>query len=511
MTRTAERERSTAETQIRLSLDLDGGESSASTGVGFLDHMLDLLARHGRLGLKVEANGDLETGAHHTVEDVGIVLGQALDEALGDRAGIRRYGSAVVPMDESLAECAIDISGRPLCVFDAELPATSIAGFDTELAEEFFRAVANSAKLTLHVSRPLRDQRPPHDRGLLQGLRTRIARRRLDRSRGERRALDQGNVESSEHASNLHPRLRHGQPALGREGARARRRDGQDRQRPCDDPLRRRPDPPRRRRLPQGDGQHPATWPRRADRGAAHRRRAGPRHLPWPAASLRIDRRARRGDGPRSAAGRRQRPRCAGAEGPAHRLVAGSLGKRVARWSRGSSPRRPSTSSTPSPRGPSPVCCSARPPTATASPSRPRARASSASSSTPRSRVPPACACSRTSPASAPQCRRRRSDLDPLPGDRHPWRPGRTPAAGRLRARDDLRRRPGRRRTALGRGRSGVPARGRPRRCQGRRTEEPRARASHRRRGRLSDPGRRWPARARLPWQRCSRPAPSAW
>jgi imidazoleglycerol-phosphate dehydratase len=153
MSRTAEKERSTAETQIRLSLDLDGGANlGAVTGVGFLDHMLDLLARHGRLGLKVEASGDLETGAHHTVEDVGIVLGQALDEALGDRAGIRRYGSAVVPMDESLAECAIDISGRPLCVFDADLPPTSIAGFDTELAEELFRAVANNAKLTLHIS-----------------------------------------------------------------------------------------------------------------------------------------------------------------------------------------------------------------------------------------------------------------------------------------------------------------------------------------------------------------------
>jgi imidazoleglycerol-phosphate dehydratase len=152
MSRISERQRSTAETQIRLVLDLDGGEATASTGVGFLDHMLDLLARHGRLGLRVEADGDLETGAHHTVEDVGIVLGQALDEALGDRTGIKRYGSAVVPMDESLAECAIDISGRPMCVFDAELPVASIAGFDTELAEEFFRAVANGAKLTLHVS-----------------------------------------------------------------------------------------------------------------------------------------------------------------------------------------------------------------------------------------------------------------------------------------------------------------------------------------------------------------------
>jgi imidazoleglycerol-phosphate dehydratase len=150
--RSVTRERTTAETEIRLALDLDGGESGAATGIGFLDHMLDLLARHGGLGLNVEASGDLETGAHHTVEDVGIVFGQALDEALADRAGIRRYGSALVPMDESLAECAIDISGRPLCVFDADLPVTTIAGFDTELAEEFFRAVANAAKLTLHVS-----------------------------------------------------------------------------------------------------------------------------------------------------------------------------------------------------------------------------------------------------------------------------------------------------------------------------------------------------------------------
>jgi imidazoleglycerol-phosphate dehydratase len=151
MARTATKERKTQETEIRLELDLDGGEAAISTGVGFLDHMLELLARHGRLGLRVEATGDLETGAHHTTEDVGIVLGQALDAALGDRAGIRRYGSALVPMDESLGECAIDISGRPYCAFDAQLPATSIAGFDTELAEEFFRAVANSAKLTLHV------------------------------------------------------------------------------------------------------------------------------------------------------------------------------------------------------------------------------------------------------------------------------------------------------------------------------------------------------------------------
>ena len=154
MSRTSQKQRQTAETQIRLSLDLDGGEASAETGVGFLDHMLDLLARHGRLDLTVNVTGDLHTGSHHTVEDVGIVFGQALDEALGDRAGIRRYGSALVPMDESLAECAIDISGRPYCDFAADLPVVSIAGFDSELAEEFFRAVANSAKLTLHITVP---------------------------------------------------------------------------------------------------------------------------------------------------------------------------------------------------------------------------------------------------------------------------------------------------------------------------------------------------------------------
>jgi imidazoleglycerol-phosphate dehydratase len=151
MSRTAEIDRKTKETEVSLQLDLDGGEASASTGVGFLDHMLDLLARHGRLGMKLEAKGDLETGAHHTTEDVGIVLGQAIDEALGDRAGIRRYGFATVPMDEALAECAIDISGRPLTVFEAELPEVTIAGFDAELAEEFFRAVSSNAKMTLHV------------------------------------------------------------------------------------------------------------------------------------------------------------------------------------------------------------------------------------------------------------------------------------------------------------------------------------------------------------------------
>jgi imidazoleglycerol-phosphate dehydratase len=151
MSRRAKIERTTRETTITVEVDLDGGEVAASTGVGFFDHMLDLLGRHGRLGLQVEARGDLETGAHHTVEDVGIAIGQSLDSALGDRAGIRRYGHALVPMDEALGECALDISGRPLCLFEAELAPVSIAGFDADLAGEFFRAVATNGKLTLHL------------------------------------------------------------------------------------------------------------------------------------------------------------------------------------------------------------------------------------------------------------------------------------------------------------------------------------------------------------------------
>ncbi len=152
MTRTATIERKTGETDVQLSLSLDGtGEGTRSTGVGFLDHMLDLLARHGRLDLDVEVSGDLETGAHHTAEDTAIVIGQALDAALGDRTGIVRYGSATVPMDEARASCAIDISGRPLTVFEAELPPGATGGFEHELTEEFFRALANSAKLTLHL------------------------------------------------------------------------------------------------------------------------------------------------------------------------------------------------------------------------------------------------------------------------------------------------------------------------------------------------------------------------
>ena len=152
MSRTGDINRQTKETDVRLTLALDGsGAGERRTGVGFLDHMLDLVARHGRLDLDIAVTGDLETGGHHTVEDTGICLGQALDAALGDRSGIARYGQATVPMDEARAACALDISGRPYCAFAADLPPGDIAGFEHELAEEFFRAVATNARLTLHV------------------------------------------------------------------------------------------------------------------------------------------------------------------------------------------------------------------------------------------------------------------------------------------------------------------------------------------------------------------------
>ena len=152
MSRAAEVRRATAETDVRVSVELDGaGLSDVSTGVGFFDHMLTLLARHSLIDLEVEATGDLETGSHHTVEDVGITFGQAVSQALGDRAGIERYGWALVPMDECLAQAAIDLSGRPYTALDVPLPDVVIGGFETEALGEFLRGFANHAGLTLHV------------------------------------------------------------------------------------------------------------------------------------------------------------------------------------------------------------------------------------------------------------------------------------------------------------------------------------------------------------------------
>jgi imidazoleglycerol-phosphate dehydratase len=150
--RSAHIERKTSETKVDVSLSLDGGAVHAATGVPFFDHMLDQLGRHGRLGLEVSAEGDLEIDAHHTVEDVGIALGEALTQALGDKTGITRYGDATVPMEECLAHAALDISGRPLLVYRAEIPAESIGQFDVGLAEEFLQALCRSGGLTLHIT-----------------------------------------------------------------------------------------------------------------------------------------------------------------------------------------------------------------------------------------------------------------------------------------------------------------------------------------------------------------------
>ena len=152
MSRTATLSRKTAETQIEVSVNIDGtGTIDAKTGVGFFDHMLTHIAKHGLFDIKVDAKGDLEIDAHHTVEDVGICLGKAFAQALGDMKGIVRFGHAVVPMDETLAEVAIDFSGRPFLAFNADLPRAKVGEFDSELTEEFFRAFAVNSRTTLHV------------------------------------------------------------------------------------------------------------------------------------------------------------------------------------------------------------------------------------------------------------------------------------------------------------------------------------------------------------------------
>ena len=150
--RQAEIIRKTGETDIRILLNADGtGEREISTGVGFLDHMLELFARHGRFDLKVACAGDTRVDDHHTTEDIGIALGLALDKALGDRKGITRYGQTILPMDESLILSAVDLSGRGLLAYDLQIPTEKVGTFDTELTEEFFRALAHNARMTLHL------------------------------------------------------------------------------------------------------------------------------------------------------------------------------------------------------------------------------------------------------------------------------------------------------------------------------------------------------------------------
>jgi imidazoleglycerol-phosphate dehydratase len=152
MTRTAQIRRETGETRIDFSLDLDGsGQSELATGVGFFDHMLTLLAKHSLIDLKIKAEGDLHVDAHHTVEDVGICLGRGLVQALGDKAGSRRYGHCTLPMDEVLVTSAIDLGGRPFFVWNAAVPIETLGIFNSQLAEEFWRAVSSSGLMNLHV------------------------------------------------------------------------------------------------------------------------------------------------------------------------------------------------------------------------------------------------------------------------------------------------------------------------------------------------------------------------
>ena len=154
MSRTAVRSRTTKETSIDIAIDLDGGDVDCSTGLPFFDHMLDQLGKHGQFGLKVHAEGDLEIDAHHTVEDVGIALGACFGEALGDKAGVRRFATAACPLDEALVEVALDLSGRPFLVYEIEPPGEKILGdppFDPQLVEEFWRAFVMTSGVTLHI------------------------------------------------------------------------------------------------------------------------------------------------------------------------------------------------------------------------------------------------------------------------------------------------------------------------------------------------------------------------
>ncbi|MES9832944.1 MAG: imidazoleglycerol-phosphate dehydratase HisB [Candidatus Thiodiazotropha sp. LLP2] len=152
MQRTAQVERNTLETQISVSIDLDGtGESSFATGVPFLDHMLDQIARHGLIDMKVTAKGDLHIDAHHTVEDIGITLGQALSKAVGDKKGIRRYGHAYVPLDEAMSRVVVDFSGRPGLTYEVDFSRARIGDFDVDLFQEFFQGLVNHAGITLHI------------------------------------------------------------------------------------------------------------------------------------------------------------------------------------------------------------------------------------------------------------------------------------------------------------------------------------------------------------------------
>ena len=187
--------RTTRETDIRLRLDLDGqGRAEVATGIGFLDHMLELFARHALVDLAVACRGDLHVDGHHTTEDVGICLGQAIDRALGDRAGIRRYGHAVLPMDETLVTTAVDLGGRAYWVWNVAMPSPKIGTFDSELVADFWQAVSQPGTDEPARHPAPRPQHPPHQRGRLQGDGPRTPRCARARSAKHRGPLDQGNA-----------------------------------------------------------------------------------------------------------------------------------------------------------------------------------------------------------------------------------------------------------------------------------------------------------------------------
>ena len=191
--RIAEIVRKTRETEIRLRLDLDGsGRSEVASGVGFLDHMLELFARHSLMDLDVTCQGDLQVDAHHTTEDIGICLGQAIDRALGDRSGISRYGHSVLPMDETLVTCAVDLGGRPYWAWQAPMPSPKIGDFDSELVADFWQAVAVQGRMNLHVL--LHYGRNTHhvSEAIFKGLARTAPRRRRARPPPPGRPLDQG-------------------------------------------------------------------------------------------------------------------------------------------------------------------------------------------------------------------------------------------------------------------------------------------------------------------------------
>jgi imidazoleglycerol-phosphate dehydratase len=168
--RTAKIHRKTKETDVNISLNLDGtGKYEIDTGVGFLDHMLTHLSKHSKVDMKIKAKGDLDVDSHHTVEDIGLCLGDCLDKALGDKKGINRYGNSSVPMEDSLANVSIDLSGRPSCVYNVEYRTSKIGEFDVECLEEMLRSFSNAGKFNLHINRPLRHKRPSHRGGDIQG------------------------------------------------------------------------------------------------------------------------------------------------------------------------------------------------------------------------------------------------------------------------------------------------------------------------------------------------------